>query len=237
MSTRNQAPPTTPGRDADGFAAIGDYGVIGDGRGVAFVAADGTIDWWATPALDSVPPFAALLDPSEGGRIELRPTDAWSVRRRYVRHTNVLETTFTTATGRVRITDSLNSGNAGALPWSELARRIEGIDGDVNMTLHLVPGTGLGTWSPWTEQDDRGVVMHAGPLTLGLRASPSIKIRRKEQTAQGRFTLTKGDRLIVAVLCSESAPLLLADVEAIDQRLDLSISSWRHWARQVHWGR
>ena len=62
-------------RDPDGFAKIGDYGVLGDGRGVALVAADGSIDWWAVPRLDSPPAFAALFDPGYGGRIELCPTD------------------------------------------------------------------------------------------------------------------------------------------------------------------
>jgi len=99
-------------RDVNGFAPIGDYGVLGDGRGTALVAGDGSVDWWAVPRLDSEPAFAALLDPERGGCVQLRPvaTNATSTRR-YVPDTNLLETTFTTATGQVRITDSLKVGS------------------------------------------------------------------------------------------------------------------------------
>ncbi|PPT90240.1 hypothetical protein XthCFBP4691_13470 [Xanthomonas theicola] len=37
-----------------------------------------------------------------------------------------LETTVRTNSGCARLTESLNSGQAGRLPWSELARRLEG---------------------------------------------------------------------------------------------------------------
>jgi Glycosyl hydrolases family 15/Trehalase-like, N-terminal len=59
------------GPRTDGFVPIGGYGVIGDGRSLALVAADGAVDWWAAPTMDAPPVFAALLDPEAGGSFGL----------------------------------------------------------------------------------------------------------------------------------------------------------------------
>lgn len=223
-------------RDADGFAPIGHYGVLGDGRGAALVAADGSIDWWAVPALDSPPPFAALLDPARGGRIFLRPkASEATITRRYVPHTNVLETIFQTPTGRARVTDSLNSGCSGALPWSELARRVEGIEGSVEFQLEVRPGDGLRQWQPWIEDDIRGPIVHAGTLTMGVRASPEITLDVRHDHIAASFTVQEGDRLIVGFVASDNDPLFLCDVDSIDERIELTADSWRHWAAQVRW--
>lgn len=226
----------TAGRDADGFAAIGDFGVLGDGHSVAMVALDGSVDWWAVPRLDSTPAFAALLDPRRGGRIELRPTDPdATVTRRYLPHTNLLETTFTTSDGQVMVTDCLNSGNAGALPWTELARRVQGVDGSVELMFSAAPGDGLGSWEPWCEQDQRGAVLHAGELTMGVRASDGVDLSVGHAQVSARFTLAAGERVVLAVVATEAEPLYLAGVDAIDARLELTARNWRHWATQVRW--
>jgi GH15 family glucan-1,4-alpha-glucosidase len=92
----------------NGFAPIESYGVIGDSKSIALVARDGAIDWWAAPAMDSPPVFAAILDSLDGGCFTLEPAVRYRVRRRYLPGTNVLETTFSTRDGAVRVIDSLN---------------------------------------------------------------------------------------------------------------------------------
>lgn len=82
------------------MTAIHDYAAIGDGRTVALVGLDGGIDWLCWPRFDSASVFAALLDP-HGGRWSLGPAGASRVTRRYVDHTNVLETRFETPTGEL----------------------------------------------------------------------------------------------------------------------------------------
>lgn len=223
-------------RDADGYTNIGDYAVLGDGRGVALVAPDGAIDWWAVPRLDTPPAFAASLDPEQGGRIELRPADPdTTVSRRYLPHTNQFQTTFTTATGQVTVTDSLNCGESGPLPWGELGRRIDGVEGHVDLVLHIVPGDGLRAWQPWVEGSDRGPIVHAGPVTLGVRCSPEIQLTTRHRQVSAAFRVDAGQRRVVGIVASCDDPLFLCDVASIDARIDLTTERWRHWASQVHW--
>lgn len=113
------------------YTDLRSYAAIGNGRTVALVARDASIDWLPIPDLDSAPAFARLIDAENGGCIELLPAEPFTVSRRYVSGTNVLETTFTTEAGAARVTDALVGGFAGRLPWVEFARRIDGVYGAV----------------------------------------------------------------------------------------------------------
>ena len=99
-----------------GYLAIRDYAAIGDGRTVALIGSNGTIDWLCLPDLDSPSVFGACSS-ERGGRLTLAPTVPYEVRRRYLPHTNVLETTFTTRTGSVRVTDALTLPGGGLSPY------------------------------------------------------------------------------------------------------------------------
>jgi GH15 family glucan-1,4-alpha-glucosidase len=223
-------------RHDDGSPPIGSLAVVGDGNSVALIALDGAVEWWAVPRLDSTPPFGSLLDQARGGRLQLRPLDDQAtVARRYLPHTNLVETTFTTSTGQVKVIDCLNSGNAGALPWTELARRVEGVNGSVAMEFVVEPGDGLGSWQPWCEYDERGPVLHAGDLTMGVRAGNGIDLRVSHARVNARFAVAAGERVVLAVVATKAEPLYLAGVEAIDARLDLTAANWRHWSTQVRW--
>ena len=83
-----------------------DYGLIGDMYSAALVGTDGTIDWCCFPRFDSPSIFAGVLDRNVGGHFRISPTDpVANSRQEYLPHTNILETTFSTAGGQVSITD------------------------------------------------------------------------------------------------------------------------------------
>src|SRR4051794_14958183 len=87
------------GREGPAYPPIRTLAAIGDGRTVALVSVDGTVVWLPVPFVDSPTVFASLLDTRAGGRFVLRPRDPYEAHRRYIPQTNVLQTTFVTATG------------------------------------------------------------------------------------------------------------------------------------------
>ncbi|GAA4737363.1 glycoside hydrolase family 15 protein [Modestobacter marinus] len=222
-------------RDADGYADLRSYAAIGDGRTIALIARDGRVDWLPLPEMDGVPVFGALLDAEQGGCIELCPVEEFTVDRAYVADTNVLTTTFTTASGSVRVTDSLNSGTAGRLPWSELARRIEGVDGHVELRAAVRPGTCLNTASPWVHQTARGAVLRVDDLTLAVRTLGARSVEDGDRRIEVRYATSPGSRHLLGLVGTEGEPLFLPPAEVIDAGVDRTIDNWSAWMRTFDW--
>jgi GH15 family glucan-1,4-alpha-glucosidase len=220
----------------DGYAPIESYAALGDGRSVALVADDGQIDWWPVPAMDSPPAFAAILDPEHGGALRLRPAAAdFAVERRYVPGTNVLETAFITPTGRVRVTDALSVGGAGPLPWNELIRRIDGIEGEVKMGWEVAPGSRLGTAAPWTSITDRAVTIHLADQHLGVLCFDVGDPVVVPHGVSGEFTTAVGSVGLLAVVSADSEPIFLPTEQDFHHHLDRTIRRWREWSDDVRY--
>lgn len=125
------------------YLPIEAYAAIGNGQSAALVSIEGAIDWWCPPRFDQPSLFGALLDSRRGGRLVVRPAVEFSARRRYIDCTNVLETTFTTAGGVVRLTDAMPivaGADARQLRSAHtLVRMIECLDGEVDVDVRYEP--------------------------------------------------------------------------------------------------
>ncbi|WP_242137111.1 glycoside hydrolase family 15 protein [Sphingomonas sp. TREG-RG-20F-R18-01] len=224
----------TAARDDGGFLPLHAYGALGDGRAVVLSGSDGSIDWWCVPNMDSPPLFDRLLDADTGGRFVLAPVDPFTVERRYLPDSNVLETIFATETGRVRMVESLNSGSAGRLPWAELARRLEGIAGSMRFAIDLRFGRRADTVSPYFSRAGQHHVFHVGSVLGLFLKSDSVTIdQQNDGGIRASVTLDATDRATIAIVAGADEPLVVPDIAEIDARIDLSDAEWRSWCDRI----
>ena len=184
--------------------SIGDYALISNCQTCALVRRDGSIDWYCPTRFDAPSVFARLLDP-EGGHWSIRPVGAFTVERSYLADTMVLRTEFTTAQGRVALTDALalEPGSRGheiglRVPQT-LVRRVEAIAGEVELDIEFAPRIEYGMTIPLLERTDGGIVARGGPAALHLMTN-GASLEIADFTVTGRHTVRVGEPLDFALV-------------------------------------
>src|ERR687887_1834111 len=105
-----------------------------------------------------------------------------AVQRRYLPGTLVIETTFTTDTGSVRLLDAMafaegqRGHDLGFDAPHELLRAVEGISGRVELEMELAPRGEYGLVQPLFRWEDRGGRTFGGPNRVTIRAGAPIEI-------------------------------------------------------------
>lgn len=221
----------------DGFAPLRSYAFLSDTRATALVATDGAIDWLALPALDAPPVCAALLDPGTGGSVTLAPVDPYTVSRRYVEGSMAVETTYTTDTGVVRVTDCLNRGVLGLLPWTELARDVTGEQGRVRMHWTVRPGHGLAhAVHPWVRPGAGGrPLFTVGDTRLAVVTEGLGDPVHRSHSVHGEATVHAGSSAVLGLVATASDVLPTPSPQHIRERTALTVRTWQQWSEQVHY--
>ena len=181
------------------------------------------------PSLHSPTTFAALLDPERGGRFTLAPTGAYDAARRYAGRTNVLETTYRTGDGVVRVTEALTLQDGGLLPWVELARRIEGIEGSVPLSWRLEPRFDWGREPPRIVRRGNLFVAEGGALQLTVRSWDAGEVQPEEDALAGSFAIEAGRRALLALVAAHEQPLHAPSRDHVEARLDATCRVWERW--------
>ncbi len=81
------------------------YGAIGNCRTAALISSQGSIDWLCFPDFDSPSVFAKILDADKGGCLGITVADNYNITQKYIEHTNILSTTFTSEEGSFEVLD------------------------------------------------------------------------------------------------------------------------------------
>jgi GH15 family glucan-1,4-alpha-glucosidase len=218
----------------DGYAPIESYAAIGDGRTVALVARDGSVDWLPIPAVDGTPIFAALLDAERGGSFALEPVDAYETTRRYLPDTNVLETTFTTSEGVATVVDALSLQDGGQLSWTELVRRIEGTRGRVRFRFELRPRFGFDNRAAFQRRQD-ALVASSGRYALAFLSWDATGVTAASGSVVGEVETSKGSDALLVCTCVVGEPVPLPPRREIEIRLDRTGDAWRRWLGFHHY--
>jgi GH15 family glucan-1,4-alpha-glucosidase len=172
------------------MTAIEDYGLIGDLQTAALVGRDGSIDWLSLPRFDSPACFAALLGDADNGRWLLAPAEGGEcTERRYRGDTLVLESTWATSSGTVRVIDLMPPRDEAA----NVVRIVEGVDGRVRMRSELTLGFDYGSVVPWVRHVDGELAAVAGPDAVWLQTP--VELAGRDRATHAEFEVAAGDRV------------------------------------------
>jgi GH15 family glucan-1,4-alpha-glucosidase len=230
------------------FPPIADYGFLSDCHTGALVASDGSVEWLCLPHFDCPSVFAAMLDRG-AGRFRVGPYGLYvPAGRRYLPGTNMIETTWMTPQGWVRVVDALTigewhdnqEGSSHTRPPTDydadhlLVRVIECIQGQVQMEMVCEPmlnyGATMASWSA-VEEDGADPVHNALDATGGetvFRLFSDLRVGIEGNRVHARHTLAEGEKRFCAISWTEGlgGPRTVAQAEAHLQRTS---HFWRTW--------
>src|ERR687883_634035 len=177
------------------FRPIAEYGLLADCNSAALIDRSGSVDWLCLPRYDSDAVFARILDP-DAGHWSIRPAGEFAVERRYVPGTLVVETTFTTDAGSVRLTDAMafaegqRGHDLGYDAPHEILRAVEGVAGEVDMVLELAPRPEYGLITPLIRLEAGGARTF-GSGRVSVRSAVPMELA--DGTLRAAFTVREGD--------------------------------------------
>lgn len=203
---------------------IEDYALIGDCQTAGLVALDGSIDWLCFPRFDSGACFAALLGTPEHGRWVVTPTEpVRTVTRSYRGDTLVLDTTFETDSGSVRLTDCMPIRTG----QPDLVRLVRGVRGKVRMRTELVIRFDYGSITPWVKRESGGLCAVGGPDTLHVRTP--VPLRGEGWTTVGEFEIAEGDQIPFVLTWHQSHDDAPPPIDAV-RAIEATVRWWRAWS-------
>ncbi len=183
--------------------ALSEHALLSDCGTAALVTAAGSVDWLCLPRFDSPSVFGRLLDP-EAGHFCVAPADpaatsAW----RYLPSSLVLETTWTTPTGTLVVTDAMAMGkherghDLGRWSPGVLLRRVQCVQGEVAVQVEFAPRPEFGLIHPRLTATDGMVTAEGGANNLVLSTKAPLEIANGSATAL--VNLSSGDELTFAL--------------------------------------
>jgi len=215
---------------------IADHALLSDRHSAALVTRAGSVDWLAFPRFDSPSVFGRLLG-EQAGHWQVQPTGEWTSSRRYVDNALVLETTFSTGSGTLVVTDAMALGpdNGGHRLGKDvphlLVRRLEVTDGEVEVEVDYRPRPEYGLVVPLLSHVEGGLTARGGAEWLVLTSPVELAVEAGAR-ARGTVTLRPGEPTFLALHRStlEETPARVWAQDQLAAALDSTVEAWRSWS-------
>ena len=174
--------------------------------------------------------FGALLDAERGGSFELRPEAPYDVERRYRPGTNVLETTFHTEGGAARVVDAMTVAGSGLVPFRELARRVDGLAGEVSFSWRVEARFGYADAGTRVERRLGVPVATSGAHALAVQYWNAGESATEEGAIAGTIHVRAGESAVIAVSIAHQEPLVFSSREEVEARIEATAEAWADWS-------
>ena len=204
------------------------HGAIGNGRVIALVGPDTSIDWLCLPRFDSPSVFARLLDQERGGSWSFKPVEDWRATAGYVRNTNVMRSEIETADGRFEIFDfapRIMLGMRVDAPI-EMCRLLLPISGTPRVRVLFDPKPDYARANFEIVAAGQGVEVVGGPTRLYLSSNVPAPYLLDGSPI-------RVDRPVFFAL-SAGRPPEIDSGPAAENALEQTIRGWRVWAKTCH---
>ena len=143
----------------------------------------------------------------------------------------MLQTTFRTASGAVRVTDMLALGNRTELsPLRELVRRVDGLSGSVRMRYRLEPRFGFGGRETRLERGTGGRSPSRGRTPSRSRPGTPASPRRRGGGFEGDFDTSAGGWAFLVAAFAHAEPAVLPGLADVRRRFERTVAFWPRWA-------
>ena len=221
------------------FPDVGDYAVIGNCRTAALVSNRGSIEWMCVPTFSDPSIFGAVLD-RDAGHFAVAPVDDARVSRAYVPGTNVLQTSWETATGKLRLTDCLvlpDERKPELYPQHELLRRVECAAGEVEVEVSFAPRYDYGRRpARYAKRGKLGWQLTGCSFGGVLVSDIDLEEDRDRKRLYGRVRLKSGEaRWLSFAYDQDEASVIPPLGEEAGTRLESTVSWWKGWCAQCRY--
>lgn len=151
----------------------------------------------------------------------------------------VLETTFVTSRGKVRLIDclSVEEGAARGLPAEVpdvIPRLVWGIEGEVEMEMVFRPRFDYGNVIPWIRSIDGVIEAVGGPDAIDLHSGIPVEVSVTEREGTARWTIEAGQEVsfVASHRASHEAVDPLGDSFDCKDLIDRTDRFWSGWANR-----